>query len=50
MKTNRILNQLLATTMFAGAAISFASPAYAQDDTYEPSTGPVRRRAHPTRG
>jgi iron complex outermembrane receptor protein len=43
MKTNRILNQLLATTMIAGAAISFASPAYAQDpqDTGEPSTGPV---------
>jgi hypothetical protein len=40
MKTNRILNQLLATTMICGAAISFASPAYAQD-TDEPSTGPV---------
>jgi outer membrane receptor protein involved in Fe transport len=43
MKTNRILNQLLATTMFCGAAISFASPAFAQDtpDPNEPSTGPV---------
>src|SRR5215213_6993764 len=41
MKTNRILNQLLATTMFCGAAISFASPAFAQEDPQEPSTGPV---------
>lgn len=45
MKTNRILNQLLATTMICGAAISFASPAYAQStdpaDTNEPTTGPV---------
>ena len=42
MKTNRILNQLLATTFICGA-IGFASPAYAQDeqDPNEPSTGPV---------
>ena len=49
MKTNRILNQLLASTIICGAAISFASPAYAQDpaDTNEPTTGPVEN-ADPT--
>ena len=41
MKTNRILNQLLATTFICGS-IGFASPAFAQPaDPNEPSTGPV---------
>jgi len=51
MKTNRILNQLLASTIICGAAISLASPAYAQStdpaDTNEPTTGPVEN-ADPT--
>ncbi len=51
MKTNRILNHLLASTIICGAAISFASPAYAQStdpaDTNEPTTGPVEN-ADPT--
>jgi len=41
MKTNRILNHLLATTVICGAAISFASPAYAQPPADEPPAGPV---------
>lgn len=49
MKTNRILNQLLATTFICGA-IGFASPAYAQDDQdpNEPSTGPVENASPDT--
>ena len=39
MSKNRFLNQLLATTIICGAAV-MATPAYAQDETADPS-GPV---------